>query len=428
MGNRSFLKDFVSVGLSKILMILFGLASTVIIARYIGPEGNGVIAALIVYPSLFMSFGSLGISQSVTYFLGQNLYEEFKLKIAITYIWFLSSTISFLVCWALLAGFTNVEVDWVIILLALLPIPFTLFNTYNMGLFLGKNQIKQYNSVNWLPIMVVCMSNVLFVIVLGLGIKGALLSAAFGPMTMSIFLLFKNDFHSYFGKKVDFLLIKKLFSLGLVYAFSLLIINLNYKIDVILLDQFSDKTQLGLFSRGMAIAEYLWQIPMLFSTLVFARSASTKNPKEFSFKVARLLRLSFLSISILSVILLIFANQIINLLYGEAFQGSVPVLQLLLPGVVILTIFKVMNMDLAGKGKPWIAVKAMLPALIVNVAINLVLIPSYGAIGSAIASALSYSVAGLVFLYFYSCETKMPIMQIVQLKKDDFDMLFKIFR
>ena len=68
----SFLKDTLSVGISKILMIVFGLATSIIIARTLGPEKNGIIAALLVYPSLFMSIGSLGIRQSTAYFLGKN--------------------------------------------------------------------------------------------------------------------------------------------------------------------------------------------------------------------------------------------------------------------------------------------------------------------------------------------------------------------
>src|SRR5690606_8983743 len=95
----------------------------------------------------------------------------------------------------------------------------------------------------------------------------------------------------------------------------------------------------------------------------------------------------------------------------------------LLPGVLILTIFKVMNMDLAGKGKPWVAMKAMIPSLLANTLLNIILIPSMGAKGSAIASTASYAIAGILFLYFYSKAINIPVREIIKYRRTDFDPL-----
>lgn len=426
MEKRSFLSDFVSVGISKILVIFFGLLSTIIVARSIGPEGNGIIAALIVYPSLFMSFGSLGISQSVTYLLGQNFFSEEDIKRAVTQIWLFSSIVCFIVCYFLVVCFTSVEIQLIGVLLAILPIPFTLFNVYNSGIFLGKNKIKEYNKVNWIPNLITLLSNIIFVWIINMGVLGALISLVLGPFSMSIILFLKNDFLKTVSFKINKILLSKMLSLGMIYAFSLFIINLNYKVDIILLDRLSTTSEIGFYSKGAAITEYLWQIPMLFSTIVFARSAIAKNAREFSLKVTQLLRLSFVAIGFLSIILYFLSPFIIELLFGKDFSGSINVLKCLLPGVLILTIFKVMNMDLAGKGKPWIAIKVMIPALIINLVLNIWLIPYYGAIGAALASTISYSFSGLLFLFFYSKEVKITIKRIICPRKEDIVVVKKI--
>ena len=98
----SFLKDVFQIGVSKILMIICGLGTSVISARYLGPENNGIIAALLVYPSLFMSIGSLGIRQSSTYFLGREIYSEDQIKSSIANIWILTSILSLVVCYFLI--------------------------------------------------------------------------------------------------------------------------------------------------------------------------------------------------------------------------------------------------------------------------------------------------------------------------------------
>src|SRR5690606_10866091 len=188
-----------------------------------------------------------------------------------------------------------------------------------------------------------------------------------------------------------------------------------------LLDRLSTAYELGIYSKGAGITQYLWQIPMLLSTVIFARSAASKDQKAFSIKVAQLLRVSFVVIGGASIGLFLLSDFIIVFMYGGAFLESVQVLNFLLPGVLILTIFKVMNMDLAGKGKPWVAVKAMGPSLIINVILNCLLIPEYGASGSAFASTVSYIIAGISFLWYYSKETGISIKEIVSYKKADFD-------
>jgi O-antigen/teichoic acid export membrane protein len=126
--------------------------------------------------------------------------------------------------------------------------------------------------------------------------------------------------------------------------------------------------------------------------------------------------------------MIIFSNQFILILFGKDFFNSISVLNYLIPGVVLLTIFKVMNTDLAGRGKPWISLKAMIPALIVNVLLNLLFIPKYGADGAALSSTISYSVAAILFLHFYSKTVQIKIKEILKFKYSDFDPILGLFK
>lgn len=424
----SFLKDTSRVAFSNGIMIFFGLASSIITARYLGPEKNGIIAALLVYPGLFMTVGSLGIRQSTTYFLGKKIYSEDEIKTAITQIWMFTTVISLIICFVLMRSFSNSGENILWVLLALAPVPFSLFNTYNSGIFLGNNDIKTFNKINWIPSLLSFLGLVIFVVALKLKVSGALAAAIAGPLFMACILLFKNKFIQSFSFNYNWNIIKAMLSLGVVYAVALFVINLNYRIDIIILDKLSTPFELGIYSKGAAITQYLWQIPTVLSTIVFARSSVSKNENNFSIKVAQLLRLSFILVTIMAVVLIFLSPFVIITMYGNEFFGSIKILQILLPGVIILTIFKVMNMDLAGKGKPWISMKAMLPALILNIAVNLILIPKYGGMGAAISSTVSYSLAGILFLYFYSKETQIPVSTIIGYKKTDFDPIINILK
>lgn len=425
---KSFLYDATSIGVSKVIIIVFGLTTSIIVGRVLGPDKNGVIAALLVYPSLFMSIGSLGIRQSSTYFLGKGIFSEDKIKTAITQIWLFTSVFSIAICFVLMRYFSKSGENLWLVILALLPIPFTLFNNYNSGVFLGKNQISIFNKINWIPSLVIFVITTILVLCLSFEISGYLIALIGGPLLISFILLIKYKFIQAFSFNYNWEIIRQMLSLGLVYALALLIINLNYKIDIILLDNLSTSFETGIYSKGVSVTEYLWQIPMLLSTLVFARSAVSKDDKSFSIKVAQLLRLSFLAIGLASLVLFLLSKFIIVLMYGESFSGSVMVLKTLLPGVLLLTIFKVINMDLSGKGKPWVSLKAMIPALIINVILNVIFIPKHGAIGAALASTISYSLAALFFIFFYSKETKIPILDIISYKVSDFQPIIQLLK
>ena len=312
---NSFLKDIFSVGVSKVLIIAFGVTTSIIVARVLGPEKNGIIAALLVYPSLFMSIGSLGVRQSTTYFLGKEIFTEDEIKRAITQIWLFTTVFSIAVCFLLMRYFSKSGENLWLVLLALMPIPFTLFNTYNSGIFLGKNEISSFNKINWIPTALILLVTTILVLWLSFGISGYLIAMIAGPTFISLVLLFKNKFIKAFSFNFNWVIVKRMLSLGLIYALALLVINLNYRIDVILLDKLSTTFETGIYSKGVSVTEYLWQIPMLLSTVVFARSAVSKNDMAFSIKVAQLLRFNN-SCWRLSIVSLFKANHRFNVWRG----------------------------------------------------------------------------------------------------------------
>lgn len=425
---KAFLNDLFRVGISKGLMVICGLVTSVITARYLGVEKNGLITSLLVYPGLFLSIGSFGIQQSTTYLVGKKLFKESDIKRAVAQIWFMSSILSIISCYLLITFFSNSGSNPIFVLLVLLPVPFTLFNTYNSGFFLGKNQIAAYNKINWVPSLVTLLLTALLLILFPLDIMGYLIALVGGPVFIFVVLIYKNKLLQSLSFNFNWLIIKNLLSLGLTYAVALLVINLNYRFDVIMLDKLSTPYELGIYSKGATLIQFLWQIPMLLSTIVFVRSAVSKNDYTFSLKVSQLLRLSFCLIFVASLVLVLFSDFIIVTLFGVNFRGSATVLKLLMPGVLLLTIFKVMNMDLAGKGKPSVSLMAMFPGLVINVVCNLYLIPAYGANGAAISSTISYTILALLFLHFYSKEVNIPVKTIITYKKSDFDIFNELLK
>ena len=414
--------------MSNVTIMAFGIGTSVLTGRLLSPSQNGILSALLVYPSLFMVFGSMGIRQSTTYFVGKEIYDLKKIRIAITQIWMLTTIFCMVSCYLLIKFFTKNVHDERLIFAAVGAIPFALYNTYSSGIYLGKNEIKQFNKINWIPNFVIFLATIALVYFFKLEVFGAILAILLGHVSIFLILIVKNDFLEYFSFTFEGAIIRKMLSLGLIYALSLLVSMMNYKVDVILLENYSTSHELGIYSKGTSIVQYLWQIPSLFSAIIFARSAVSKDDKAFSIKVSQLLRLSLVVIGVLALLLMVLSKFVILVLFGEKFLDSVAVMQILLPGVVLLTIFKVMNMDLAGKGKPWIAMQSMSVPLVFNVLLNLYLIPKYGSVGAAISSLVTYSMAAFFFLHFYSKATGIKVKDILHFQKADFEPLRALYQ
>lgn len=420
---RSFVKDLFSVSVSKGIAIALGICTAMLTARYLGPEGNGIIAALMVYPSLFMSIGSLGIQQSTTYFVGQKKYSIDEIYGSVLAIWLFTNIFCMAVCLLLIQKFTHQDYPWIYVLLAIAGIPFTLYTNYSAGIFLGLQRIKEFNKINWVPVAINFISTIVLVVVFKLGIIGSMIGTFSGALIMSGIVAMRISKFVSLKPIFNFERIKKMLALGVTYAISLFMANINYFGDVAILERLSTVSEIGLYTKGAFLAHFLWEIPMLMSSLIFSRSASAKDRTDFSLKTCRLLRFSGVVMFIGCLSLYFLSPFVINLLYGKEFAGSSTVLRLLLPGIFLLTIFKVLYMDILGRGKPWLSMKAMIPSAILNIVLNILWDSAYGANGAAFASAISYSFAAFIFLWIYSKETGISIKNILTFTKEDRELV-----
>jgi O-antigen/teichoic acid export membrane protein len=95
------------------------------------------------------------------------------------------------------------------------------------------------------------------------------------------------------------------------------------------------------------------------------------------------------------------APVLVLALFGSEFAAASRVLRLLLPGVLILTVGKVIAPFVCNRGRPAVATYVSLGALGLTVVLNVLLIPPLGIAGSAIASSISYAANGTAFAVIF---------------------------
>ncbi|WP_083914669.1 flippase [Alkalispirochaeta alkalica] len=417
--RRSFFKDALSIFTSKIAVLLISFVNGVLLARLLGPEGKGVVAAILVYPGLLISLFELGIRQSVIYHIGRDDFDRNTVIGAIVWLFVMTSLIGSSVTFFLLLPRIGVY-PTLAIFFAISLVPLRLVKSYAGGIMVGAQQFSSFSRILWIPPFISLIGTLMLVWYLGTGVVGAIAATFSGALIVAIYALVIAGRSVGASFRFSTPVAIRLFRMGILYAVSLFVINLNYRIDIIFLEHLTDTAEVGYYSLGVRFAELVWQVPSAVGVVVFARSAAAKGSQVFSLKVLQLFRVVLVLCSIIAALLWFTADWFIPLIYGEAFRASSGMMKFLLPGIVFAVLYKVIHMDMAGRGKPWKAMIASIPALVVNLILNMLFIPRFGGSGAAVASSFSYAIIGVSYLFVYLDETGLKFKDVLRFRLSDF--------
>jgi O-antigen/teichoic acid export membrane protein len=118
-------------------------------------------------------------------------------------------------------------------------------------------------------------------------------------------------------------------------------------------------------------------------------------------KVAMVSRFTVLLTLIATVGLIPAAFLAVHLVLPD-FTDALPAFLVLLPGIIALTVAKVLASYVSGLGIPLRVAIASGSALGVNIVGNLLLIPALGIMGAAVASLISYTINALMLIVIAS--------------------------
>lgn len=423
MIQRSFLKDLTGVFSSNIFIILAGLLVSVILTRKLGPDGFGIYSAILVIPLLVVSFAQLGIRGSSIYHIGRKEFNQRDIVAGILLILVMTSVLGVLITGAGLLLMEDESFTDLYMILVLMLIPFRLAMAYFGGIFIGKEQIGRSNFMNWFSEVIHLTAVIVFVWLMDWQIVGALLALLVSHVFITIWALhFLNKefkLHLHFQLEI----IRSLLSMGFLFALSFVIIQLNFRIDILLLKELSTMEEVGYYSLGVSIAEKLWQLPFAIGIVLMSRTVNTADQDAINKTTARLVRVSLIAGLIASVAIYLLSPLILPAIWGENFRPSIMIIQYILPGILFISTYRILSSRLSGIGKPQVSIYVFLPALVINILLNLWWIPNYGALGAVMATNVSYTLGSLAYIVVYSKIVHMPVLKIFEFQKSDFMFL-----
>ncbi|MCL1965246.1 MAG: polysaccharide biosynthesis C-terminal domain-containing protein [Firmicutes bacterium] len=205
--------------------------------------------------------------------------------------------------------------------------------------------------------------------------------------------------------KADFSFLRKILPFSLVAMATALLVTLNYKMDGLMLGWMGiEAAQRGFYRTGASFAGYGWLIPEAFREVLSARTARSDAIED----VTRSLKFNFYITLVILMGIAVFGRLVLFVLYGEVFLPAYPVTLVLLTGILSMSYFKIIGTLYLAQGKKWIYMFSLLASVAVNIIANYFFIPPYGIMGAAWASVLSYTIAGIFFLFHFARTYQIP--------------------
>jgi len=109
-------------------------------------------------------------------------------------------------------------------------------------------------------------------------------------------------------------------------------------------------------------------------------------------------------------------KEVISLVFGHAYAPAAAPLLILLAGALALGMRYVGNTVLVAAGRPGTVLAALAPMLPINIALNLTLVPRYGLVGAATATAITGGLAAAVMLWLTWRQFRVLVSPLVVLR------------
>ena len=378
----------------KLLSLVVGF----IIARYLGPYAFGDLSFADAFAALFAAVGTLGLDSFIIREIIQHpdkrdeiLGTSLVMRLAANAVLIPLAILTYLAFRQLSTNETEVSLALLIAFCS------------SAALFKSFNIIDSYFQSQVASKYVVHVQNVC--LVLSTGVKIALIynhapvlyfagALVFDSAILALGLLFiykRKPLHLHTWT-FNWVRAKSLIQQSWPLILTAVMISIYMKIDQVMLKSAGSKI-VGIYSAAARISESWYFIPVAIVTSVFpAIIHARKTDIERYHKRLQNLYDLLVAISLpVAILVSIFANQIIHILYGNPYQGAGILLSIHIWSGIFVFLGSASSQFLLAEGFTLISFSRTAFGALVNVVLNLWLIPIYGALGASIATLIAYA-------------------------------------
>ncbi|PNU04066.1 polysaccharide biosynthesis C-terminal domain-containing protein [Novosphingobium guangzhouense] len=425
------LKNIVRTLVRMALATLVGLGTSVIVARQLGPGGNGLYALATLLPVTLGTLTNGGVIYSNVFFLA-NGKTGLRQALPMNFIlWAILSVLG-------VAGFFGYQEifgeeikDSAVALAGICSFPPYLLQLFLSSLIQGRQDFR-YHSYATLAPVVLCF--VFLLISYSAGYRSAAYAVACYGASMAVasvltfYFLIKLLRAEPSEKRELDEFFTKYFRYGVFSYIGNIFALVHQRINYYFVTIFLGLTGVGVFAIATQIAERLLVLTTAVTTVALPRLASDYGESNGAQLTAQLCRLTFQLSVVAAFVLAVLAQIFLHEIFGANFAGALLPLQILLAGSAFVAVTRILANDFTARGRPQLNVSTAFIPVLVNIAACLLLIPKFGLNGAAWATFISSTANLAVKMRIFSKISDVPYWNTLWPKLEDFRMYMGLLR
>lgn len=409
------------VAIGNLAAPLAGIIVSPIIARQLGVEGRGDVAAATAPVLLATAVMTLGIPEAVTYYVARSQ----RLLRSILRFGAIVLVISGIVSSAAIILFAPILSDGrgsltaAIIIAAAAVIP-----SMAVGALRGAAAGRAYWGLVASEKYVLAILRTGAVVVLAiaghLSVISASIAIAYSPAASGVVYVLL-----YRGRRLDTqqqpLVKSEFFRFSMSLWLGSIAAILLARLDQVLMTPLSNSEQLGFYAVAVNIAE----APLMISLAVrdVLLSSDARDPSES--RIYQASRVSLIVVGLSAVALVLSFPLIFNVIFGSEFWASSWSVIVLLLSVVLGVPGSIVGAVLISRGSPKLRNYAIGVAAVINTITVVLLVPPLGALGAAIATLVGSLVATAASITFGVRCVGLKFVPLVAVSPSDFTLLWQ---
>lgn len=400
---------------TRVVWSAMGMVSGVVLARWLGPHDRGILALVLLLPSTVLTLVKLGVSQATVYFINRKEAGIDQVASNSVMLALLLGLVSSVVVWAtrdnLLHRVLGDVPDWAL-LLALARVPLLLLDNYLYSILQATGQFGLYNrrllQSEGLRLLLVAV----FVMALDLGLAAAVAIYTVIGLVNIAWLLLNMRETIRFSLALDVALLRRMLSFGIRSYVQVVTAHLLLRIDVYMVQAFLGPSQTAFYALALHFTELVLEVPQAIGLVLYPRLAALPEAEVHRLTAQTCRRTLMVTVPAAAALALL-GPWMITLWYGRPYAAAGAPLPWAAVGVAAMSIFVIITRDFTARQKQRVNTAAGVLALVSNVALNLVLIPTQGIVGASLATAIAYTAACVILVYFFLRESGLRWADVV---------------
>ena len=374
----------------KIAQMALSLVVGALSARYLGPSNYGLINYGSALAAFFMSLCTLGINSVIVKELIDNPDEQGTALGSALLLRILSSF-----CSAVLVVAVSFVLDYgkwetiAVVALCSISLVFHAFDTLNYW-FLSQYKSKITAIATFIAYVATATYKIIL-LVLGKSVFWFAFATSVDYIVLGIVLIIA--YKKYGGTKFRFSLQKGKAILGKSYHYILsgLMVSIYGQTDKLMLKHMLSNAEVGYYSTATAICTmWTFVLTAIIDSMYPAIVQSFKeSKKEFEQRNRQLYAIVFYVVIVVSVGFLVLGDLVIKILYGAEYAPAAMPLKVITWYTAFSFLGVARNAWMVCNNKQKYLKYMYVPAIIINVAMNYLMIPLWGATGAAAASLIT---------------------------------------